>query len=153
MRIAIVSGTVFGAAEEVAWRAGELLTAAGLDTAYRQHWDVTDLLEHDPGGLLFIASTTGMGELPEKMQPLVDTLQERQPDWVGRPVGIIGLGDAGYGDNFCLAADELEDLADLLGLVRLQDTLRLDASETVTPEQDAVPWLQEFAGLLKAWND
>ena len=34
----------------------------------------------------------------------------------------------------------------------LQDTLRLDASESVTPEQDAVPWLQEFAELLVAWS-
>lgn len=153
MRVAIVSGTVFGASEEVAWRASELLAEAGLDVVYRQHWELADLLEQEPAGLLFIASTTGMGELPEKMQPLVDALEQQQPDWAGRPAGIIGLGDAGYGDNFCLVADELEDLADLLGLVRLQETLRLDASESVTPEQDAVPWIQEFAALLQAWHD
>ena len=38
MRIAIVSGTVFGTAEEVAWRASELLAEAGLNVEYRQHW-------------------------------------------------------------------------------------------------------------------
>lgn len=27
--------------------------------------------------------------------------------------------------------------------------LQLDASETVTPETDAEPWLQEFAALLR----
>lgn len=153
MRVAIVSGTVFGTAEEVARRASEILAGAGFEADYRQHWTLEELLQHDPEGLLFIASTTGMGELPEKMQPLVDVLQEYQPDWAGRPAGIVGLGDSGYGDNFCLAADELEQLGDLLGLVQLQEPLRLDASESVTPEQDAVPWLQEFAGLLNAWRD
>lgn len=153
MRIVIVSGTVFGAAEEVAWRAGELLSAVGLDVQYQQHWQLQELLQQEPDGLLLIASTTGMGELPERMQPLVDALYEELPEWSGLPAGVIGLGDAGYGDNFCLAADELEDLAGALGLVLVQETLRLDASESVTPEQDAVPWLQEFAELLTAWSD
>lgn len=153
MRITIISGTVFGAAEEVAWRAAELLTEAGLEAVYQRQWAVAELVEQDPAGLLLVTSTTGMGELPEKLQPLVEALEEQQPDWSGRPAGIIGLGDAGYGDNFCLAADELEDLADLLGLVLLQETLRHDASASVTPVQDAEPWLQEFAGLLKAWHD
>ena len=100
MRIVVVSGTVFGTAEEVAWRASELLSAAGLDVAYQQHWQLQELLQQEPDALLLIASTTGMGELPERLQPLVDALQAQQPDWAGRPVGIIGLGDAGYGDNF-----------------------------------------------------
>ena len=84
--------------------------------------------------------------------PAAGSASPQLPAWAVRPGGIIGLCDAGYGDNFCLAADELEALADELGLVMLQDTLRLDASESVTPEQDAVPWLQEFAELLVAWS-
>ena len=153
MRVAIVSGTVFGTSEEVAWRASELLAEAGLDAVYQQHWTLQELLEQDPAALLFVVSTTGMGEVPERMQPLLEKLQEQLPDWAGRPAGIIGLGDSGYGDNFCLAADELEDLTDELGLVRLQETLRLDASETVTPEQDSIAWIEEFTALLGAWND
>lgn len=152
MRVAIVSGTVFGTSEEVAWRASELLAEAGLDVVYQQHWALAELLEQDPAALLFVVSTTGMGEVPERMQPLLEALQDLLPDWAGRPAGIIGLGDSGYGDNFCLAADELEDLSEELGLVLLQETLRLDASETVTPEQDSVAWVKEFAALLGAWH-
>lgn len=152
MRVAIVSGTVFGTSEEVAWRASELLAEAGLDVVYQQHWTLAELLEQDPAALLFVVSTTGMGEVPERMQPLLEALQDLLPDWAGRPAGIIGLGDSGYGDNFCLAADELEDLSEELGLVLLQETLRLDASETVTPEQDSVVWVKEFAALLGAWH-
>lgn len=152
MRIAIVSGTVFGTAEEVAWRASELLAEAGLDVTFRPHWQLSELLEHDPEAVLFVTSTTGMGELPEKLQPLVSGLEQQLPDWAGRPAGIIGLGDGGYGDNFCLSVDELEALYELLGLVMLQDSLRLDASETVTHVEDAVPWINEFAALLQEWH-
>ncbi len=35
-----------------------------------------------------------------------------------------------------------------LGVVEVQDMLRLDASETVTPERDAEPWLIEFVASL-----
>ncbi len=35
-----------------------------------------------------------------------------------------------------------------LGVVEVQDMLRLDASETVTPERDAEPWLIEFIASL-----
>lgn len=153
MRIAIVSGTVFGTAEELAWHAKELLVAAGLKPSYQQQWELDALQQYDPEALLLISSTTGMGEVPERLQPLLDGLEERLPDWAGRPLGIVGLGDRGYGDDFCRAADALEELSDLLGLVPLQTTLRLDASETVNHVEDAVPWLQDFIELLKQWSN
>ena len=152
MRVAIVSGTVFGTSEEVALRAHEILQEAGLDVTYQKSWSLAELLEYNPEALLFVASTTGMGELPEKTQALVSEMEARHPDWAGRPAGIIGLGDSAYGDTFCQGATDLEELAELLGLVQLQETLRLDGSETVTPEQDAVPWVETFAVLLKDWN-
>ncbi|MCF3995843.1 flavodoxin, partial [Pseudomonas aeruginosa] len=36
-----------------------------------------------------------------------------------------------------------------LGVREVLPMLRLDASETVTPETDAEPWLAEFAAALK----
>jgi len=36
-----------------------------------------------------------------------------------------------------------------LGVVEVQEMLRLDASESVTPETDAEPWLEQFVKLLK----
>lgn len=152
MRVAIVTGSVFGTAEEIAWQAQDLLSAKGFSVHYRQQWPVDDLLALDPQALLVISSTTGMGELPERLQPLVDALEEHQPDWAGRPAGLIGLGDSGYGDQFCMAADHIEELFELLGLVPLQETLRLDASESVTPEEDAQPWLYSFVEQLQGWQ-
>jgi MioC protein len=37
-----------------------------------------------------------------------------------------------------------------LGLREVVEMLRLDASETVTPELDAEPWLARFIAALKA---
>jgi MioC protein len=37
-----------------------------------------------------------------------------------------------------------------LGIREVLEMLRLDASETVTPESDAEPWLAEFVSKLGA---
>ncbi|HHX35205.1 MAG TPA: flavodoxin [Gammaproteobacteria bacterium] len=148
MNVVIVSGTVFGAAEDVAHHAAELLAQAGLNVSYQPRVSYTELLALEPDALLFITSTTGMGELPENLQPLIDTLREKAPDWQGLLGGVIGLGDACYGEDFCAGGEMVRELYAELGVVELQDMLRLDASETVTPERDAEPWLVEFASSL-----
>jgi len=148
INVVIVSGTVFGAAEDVAHHAAELLAQAGLNVSYQPRVSYTELLALEPDALLFITSTTGMGELPENLQPLIDTLREKAPDWQGLLGGVIGLGDACYGEDFCAGGEMVRELYAELGVVELQDMLRLDASETVTPERDAEPWLVEFASSL-----
>ncbi|HHX35259.1 MAG TPA: flavodoxin, partial [Gammaproteobacteria bacterium] len=135
MNVVIVSGTVFGAAEDVAHHAAELLAQAGLNVSYQPRVSYTELLALEPDALLFITSTTGMGELPENLQPLIDTLREKAPDWQGLLGGVIGLGDACYGEDFCAGGEMVRELYAELGVVELQDMLRLDASETVTPER------------------
>lgn len=148
MQLAVVSGTVFGTAEDVAESAVKHLQEAGIDVQYRQRWQLEELLDADPQALLFVCSTTGMGELPETLQPLVSGLEERLPSWAGRPAGIIALGDAGYGDTFCAAGELLRELVTALGMVEVQGMLCLDASETVTQAQDALPWVERFAQSL-----
>ena len=61
---------------------------------------------------------------------------------------MIGLGDACYGDDFCAGGEMIRELYEELGVVEVQEMLRLDASETVTPERDAEPWLIEFVASL-----
>lgn len=145
INVVIVSGTVFGAAEGVAHHAAELLTEAGLSVTYNPRITYAELVELEPDALLFVTSTTGMGELPESLQPLVDALHEQPPQWSALLGGVIALGDAGYGEDFCVGGEMIRELYDDLGVVEIQEMLRLDASETVTPESDAEPWLAEFA--------
>ncbi len=148
INVVIISGTVYGAAEDVAHHAAQVLAEAGLNVSYKPRLSYSDLIGLDPDALLFVTSTTGMGELPENLQPLVDTLRKKAPQWHGRLGGVIGLGDACYGDDFCAGGEMIRELYEELGIVELQEMLRLDASETVSPERDAEPWLVEFAASL-----
>lgn len=148
MNVVIVSGTVFGAAEEVAHHAAELLAQAGLNVTYKPRVSCSELVALEPDVLLFVTSTTGMGEVPESLQPLITALREQAPQWAGMLGGVIALGDACYGEDFCAGGEVIRELYAELGVVELQDMLRLDASETVTPERDAEPWLVEFAASL-----
>jgi len=63
---------------------------------------------------------------------------------------VIALGDSSYGDTFCGAGEQIRELYAELGIREVLPMLRLDASETVTPEVDAEPWLAELATALRA---
>ncbi|EPJ75535.1 MAG: flavodoxin [Pseudomonas sp.] len=150
MKVAIVSGSVYGSAEEVARHAGKLLREAGFEVLQDSRVTLEGLQSFAPQALLFVTSTTGMGELPDNIQPVYSQIRDVLPAaWRGLPGGVIGLGDASYGDTFCAGGEQIRELFAELGVVEVQEMLRLDASESVTPETDAEPWLEQFVKLLK----
>lgn len=149
MKVAILSGTVYGTAEDVARHAANRLKAAGFDTWHGPRAQLQDILEFAPQALLVVTSTTGMGELPDGLLPLYSQIRERVPAWQGLPGGVIALGDASYGDTFCGGGELIRELYAELGVREVIEMLRLDASETVTPESDAEPWLERFAEALR----
>lgn len=145
MKVAIVCGSVYGSAEEVARHASTLLRAAGHETLVNPRLALPDLLAFEPQAILAVTSTTGMGELPDNVMPLYSRLRDLLPSVLrGLPGGVIALGDASYGDTFCAGGEQMRELFAELGVVELQGMLRLDGSESVTPETDAEPWLAEF---------
>jgi len=145
MRIAIVCGSVYGSAEEVARHASALLRAAGHETFLNSRTALPELLAFEPQALLAVTSTTGMGELPDNIVPLYSQLRDQLPASLrGLKGGVIGLGDASYGDTFCAGGAQMRELFAELGVIEVQEMLHLDASESVTPETDAEPWLQAF---------
>ena len=150
LEIAILSGSAFGTAEEVARHAEGQLRAAGLDARHLPRVGLDELLALDPQALLVVTSTTGMGEVPDNLQALLDEIDASKPDWRGRPLAVIGLGDTCYGESFCAAALQAHMQLLALGMRDLQSQLQLDASETVTPEEDAEPWLARLAAQLLA---
>lgn len=149
MKVAILSGTVYGTAENVALHAANRLKAAGFDAWHNPRADLTQLLEFAPQALLVVTATTGMGELPDNFAPLYMAIRDHFPQWQGMPGGVIALGDASYGATFCSAGEQVRELFAELGVQEVQEMLRLDASETVTPETDAEPWLDNFAAALR----
>jgi len=150
MKVALLSGSVYGTAEEVARHARQLLEDEGFETFYNPRASLDELLKAAPQALLAVTSTTGMGELPDNLMPLYSQLRDQLPAALrGLPGAVIGLGDASYGDTFCGGGEQVRELFAELGVDEVQDMLRLDASESVTPEKDAEPWLAEFSGRLQ----
>jgi len=151
MKVAIISGSVYGSAEEVARHAAIILKDAGFDTWHNPRATLADVLAFAPQALLAVTSTTGMGELPDNLQPLYSSIRDQLPAaWRGLPGAVIGLGDASYGDTFCGGGELMRELFGELGVREIVPMLRLDASESVTPETDAEPWLAELISALKS---
>ena len=150
MKVAILSGSVYGTAEEVARHAASILKTAGFDTFYHSRATLAELQAFGPDAFLAVTSTTGMGELPDNLQPLYFAIRDQLPAaWRGLPGAVIGLGDASYGDTFCGGGEQMRELFTELGVREVLPMLRLDASESVTPETDAEPWLAELVGALQ----
>lgn len=150
MKVAILCGSVYGTAEEVALHAAKLLEQAGFQTWHNPRAILADIQAFAPDALLAVTSTTGMGELPDNLQPLYSTIRDQLPAaWRGLPGAVIGLGDASYGDTFCGGGEQMRELFGELGVREVLPMLRLDASESVTPQDDAEPWLGELISVLR----
>lgn len=150
MKIAILCGSVYGTAEEVARHAATLLGGAGFETLCNPRATLADIQAFAPQALLAVTSTTGMGELPDNLIPLYSTIRDQLPAFFrGLPGAVIGLGDASYGDTFCGGGEQMRELFAELGVSEVLPMLRLDASESVTPETDAEPWLGELIEVLR----
>jgi MioC protein len=148
MKVAIICGSVYGTAEEVARHAKQFLEASGHEVWLNPRAGLEELLAFGADAFLAITSTTGMGELPDNIQPLYYALRDTLPDWRNKPAAVIGLGDASYGDTYCGGGMQMQELFAELGLRELLPMLKLDASETVTPETDAEPWLDRLKSAL-----
>ena len=151
MKVVIISGSVYGTAEEVARHAESMLKAAGLEAWHANRASLQDLQAFGPQAVLAVTSTTGMGELPDNLMPLYSALRDTLPaDWRGLQGVVIALGDSSYGDTYCGGGEQMRELFAELGVHEVLPMLRLDASETVTPETDAEPWLAELVQALSA---
>lgn len=150
MKVAILSGSVYGTAEEVARHAEGVLKKAGLEAWHNPRASLEDVLAFGPESFLVVTSTTGMGELPDNLQPIYHAIRDRLPAWHGQPGGVIALGDSSYGDTYCAGGEQVRELFAELGVLEVLPMLRVDASESVTPELDAEPWLGDFIQALRS---
>jgi len=148
MKVALLNGSVYGTAEDIARQVKSRLTAAGHEVWHQPNADLGSLEAFAPEALLAITSTTGMGELPANLESLYFQLRDRLPPWSGRPGAVLALGDSSYGDTYCGGGELMQELFAELGLRELLPMLRIDASETVTPDEDAERWVAEVTAAL-----
>ena len=142
--IAIITGTVYGGAQLVADEIQSALENLDHTVSVWEEPSVNDLEEDTLDLLLVCTSTTGAGELPDDIAPFYTALVDTPPRITTLKYAVIALGDSSYGDTYCGAGLSVDNALQEAGAIQVEAPLQLDAMETVTPEDDAVPWAMEL---------
>lgn len=142
-------GSVYGAAEHVAEQLEAKLTQQGHSVQWIESDDPESIVAVASDVLLVITSTTGSGDLPDNLAPLFYALKDRFPMLPGLRYGVIALGDSSYGETFCGAGRQFDELLTELGAQRVGERLQIDACETFAPEEEALKWLPQWLVQLE----
>ncbi len=140
--ISIFIGSVYGTARALATDIRHLLEDLGHTVELIDEPQVDDLPQDDRTLLLICTSTTGAGDLPEDIEPLYNALKNQPQSLAHLRYLIINLGDSSF-DTFCGAGELLDDALQDLGASNLGEILKIDACETPTPEDVALPWTRD----------
>lgn len=142
--IYLVTGTVTNTATAVARACAEQLKEAGHKVVLDEQASVTAMNTAVPDAVLIVTATTGQGDIPNNLMAFYKELEAESPSQNGRPFGVISLGDSSYSRTFCQAGALMEErLLELQGAQPIP-RLTIDATETQTPDVDALFWLKEW---------
>lgn len=144
--ISIFYGSVYGAAERLADTAQEKLNELGHQAEVIDNPQVQDML--DAKSILVVTSTTGQGDIPDNLVPLFISLQTQFPMLTAKPFAVLAMGDSSYGETFCGAGRQFDELLQELQATQVQPRLEVDALEHFEPEPVALPWLQSLSDQL-----
>lgn len=142
----IIVGSVYGGSEMIAELAQKRLKRAGHQASIMMNATLADV--HTAENLLFISATTGQGDLPNNIVPLVNALTEQAPDLSRKSYGLIACGDRGYGKTYCQGGRKVLALLTQLNAQSLLPHLEVDATEYLDPEEPVLPWLANYIGCL-----
>lgn len=136
-KINIVFGSVYGSAHFIATELGKALEKAGHSIELFEQPTLHLLNPAYP--LLIVTSTTGDGELPMRLQPLLQALQRPNTQTPNLKYALIALGDSTY-SHYCGGGRALAHAFEQCGAQALVPALELDACHCVNPEDEALPW-------------
>ena len=145
--ILIITGSVYGGAQFVAEQAEELLQQNHQVTVTDSP-SVADINQSEHDTFLVVSSTTGQGDLPENLVPFYTEARDQLPLISEKRYGVIALGDKSYGDTYCAGGRMMDELFTELQAAKLGERLDIDACEVLQPEDEAMPWLEEWQQLL-----
>lgn len=146
--ILIIAGSVYGGAQFVAEQVQELLEGQGHQAQVTDSPSVDDLKSDDNDTILAVCSTTGQGDLPDNLVPFYSACKDQMPLIPNKQYGVIALGDKSYGDTYCGGGKQLDELLAELQGKKLGEMLEIDACETLQPEDEALPWAEQWAQQL-----
>ena len=128
----IIAGTVYGNAQHVAEQVEENLAEQGVDCSLESDPSVADFTDAD--ALLIITSTTGQGDVPPNLEFVFSDLKDESPMLTGKPFAVAALGDSSYGESFCGAGKQFQELLSELQGNAVANMLEVDAIETLEPD-------------------
>ncbi|MBV7317321.1 flavodoxin [Shewanella sp. NIFS-20-20] len=149
MKVNIVFGTVYGSAQAVAEQLTAQIQQAGVEVELREHSQLSGWLPPAEQVLLVVSSTTGQGDVPDDIAPWFQALKQQAPYLPAVYYAVVALGDSSY-EHFCGAGRQFDELLAELGAKSLLTRLQLDATETMSPEQDASAWLPKFLAAISS---
>lgn len=153
MEILLICGSEMGNAEMVADIMKDEMEGRGHEVELITEGELDDLRLHDRAALLVVTSTTGLGDVPQNLEPIYDALSEQRPDLRHLRYGIVGMGDRNYKETYCGGPRKMDALLQELGAARVGDPLLLDATDNPTPDEDAVQWLPSWLEELESVQD
>jgi MioC protein len=141
MEILLVVGSESGNAEMVGDVVKDTLEGRGhgVETFRGGSLESARLPERDV--VLIVCSSTGIGDLPQNIEPFFHELSGTRPRLAGLRYGVIGLGDRNYKESFLGGPRKWDALLTELGATRVGDRLELDATDNPAPDQDAAEWV------------
>lgn len=148
MKIFLIVGSESGNSEMVGDCVKDALEGMGHEVELFREGGLADAGLGDRPLVLLCTSSTGIGDIPQNIEPLFAELTERRPDLSRMRYGLIGLGDRNYKESFLGGPKKWDALFTELGAVRLGDRLELDATDNPRPDEDAVEWVKGWIRAL-----
>ena len=144
----MIVGSESGNAEMVGDVVKDALDALGHETELFKEGGLADAALPERPVVLLISSSTGIGDIPQNIEPLFDDLRERRPDLSLVRYGLIGLGDRNYKESFLGGPKKWDALLTELGATRVGERLELDATDNPCPDEDAAAWVRAWIDTL-----
>jgi len=124
----VVYASQTGFAEQLARQTLQSLQAAGMPAWLHGIDTLTlDQLRH-AGRVLFVASTTGDGEPPDRAQAFSRLAMQQPAQLGGLRYGLLALGDSDY-ENFCGFGRQLQRWLEASGAQALFDPVEVDSED------------------------
>jgi MioC protein len=148
VKIFLVVGSESGNAEMVGDCVKDALEAGGHEVELFREGGLAEADLASRETMLLVSSSTGIGDIPQNIEPLYDELVAARPDLSRLRYGLIGLGDRNYKESFLGGPKKWDALLTELGASRAGERLELDATDNPCPDEDAVAWISGWLETL-----
>ncbi|WP_017445501.1 flavodoxin [Gayadomonas joobiniege] len=143
-KIAIIVGSVYGAAEELAETTLTRLRDAGFEAEIFVDTSLADVQSFGAEYWLLISSTTGAGDVPPNIEDFYFQTRDTVPNLSKIQYAIMAMGDSSYFDTFCGAGKALDEMMQESMAVKVLETLEIDACETMDTAEASAAWLDKY---------